>query len=112
MSIITTLEELASLYGEPVEAALVKEVDHVAPEYRAFIEASPFAALATAGPEGLDCSPRGDLAGFVRVYDERTLMIPDRRGTKRADMLRNILRDQHVALLSLLPKIGRAHAST
>src|SRR3546814_1863620 len=105
MLTITTLEELESLYGEPVETALVKEVDHVAPEYRAFIEASPFAALATAGPEGLDCSPRGDLAGFVRVHDERTLMIPDRRGNNRADSLRNIFRVPRVALLF---PIGRA----
>ena len=67
---------------------------------------SPFAALATCGPEGLDCSPRGDLSGFVRVHDEKTLMIPDRRGNNRVDSLRNIVRDPRVALLFLIPGSG------
>ena len=75
--------------------------------YRAFIEASPFVVLATSGPEGLDCSPRGDPAGFVRVVDRKTLMLPDRRGNNRLDALRNIVRDPRVALLFLIPGIGR-----
>ena len=78
MSVITTVEQLQALYGLPGETSLVKELDHVIPEYAAFIEASPFVALATSGPEGLDCSPRGDLAGFVRIHDPKTLMMPDR----------------------------------
>ncbi|TIT60957.1 MAG: pyridoxamine 5'-phosphate oxidase family protein, partial [Mesorhizobium sp.] len=77
MSVITTIEQLEALYGLPGEASVVKELDHVIPEYAAFIEASPFVALATSGPEGLDCSPRGDLAGFVRIVDAKTLMMPD-----------------------------------
>jgi PPOX class probable FMN-dependent enzyme len=119
MSVITTVEELAALYGQPSEAALVKEVPALTPEYRALIEASPFVALATSGPEGLDCSPRGDLAGFVRVQDARTLMMPDRRGNNRADSLRNIVRDPRVGLLFLIPGSGttlrvngKAHLST
>jgi len=119
MSIISTVEELEALYGVPGEASLVKELDHVIPEYAAFIEASPFVALATCGPEGLDCSPRGDLAGFVRIHDERTLMMPDRRGNNRADSLRNIIRDGRVGLLFLVPGSGttlrvngRAHITT
>ena len=83
MSIIATVEDLERLYGLPAAASLVKEVDRVTPHYRAFIEAAPFVALATAGPEGLDCSPRGDRRGFVRIHDERTLMMPDRRGNKQ-----------------------------
>jgi PPOX class probable FMN-dependent enzyme len=106
MSIVTTEEELDALYGVPPEASIVKEVDHITPHYCALIDASPFAVLATAGPEGLDCSPRGDKPGFVRVYDERTLMLPDRRGNNRADSLRNIVRDPRVALLFLLPGSG------
>ncbi|TWH01264.1 hypothetical protein L598_000100002450 [Mesorhizobium sp. J18] len=106
MSIIKSVEELEALYGEPGEASLVKEVDHIIPEYAAFIEASPFVALATAGPEGLDCSPRGDLAGFVRIHDERTLMMPDRHGNNRADSLKNIIRDGRVGLLFLVPGSG------
>lgn len=106
MSIIKTVEQLEALYGLPGEASVVKELDHVIPEYAAFIEASPFVALATSGPEGLDCSPRGDLAGFVRIHDPKTLMMPDRRGNNRADSLRNIIRDPRVGLLFLVPGSG------
>ena len=106
MSQITTLDQLHALYGQPGEASLVKVARIVTPEYRAMIEASPFAALATCGPEGLDCSPRGDLPGFVRVQDERTLLMPDRRGNNRVDSLANIVRDPKVALLFLLPGSG------
>lgn len=103
---LSTVEEIEALYGQPGQAALTKELDHIIPEYAAFIEASPFVALATSGPEGLDCSPRGDLAGFVRVQDERTLLMPDRRGNNRADSLKNIVRDPRVGLLFLVPGSG------
>ncbi|MBX9942990.1 MAG: pyridoxamine 5'-phosphate oxidase family protein [Reyranella sp.] len=103
---IATIADLDALYGRPVEAATVKEVARITPHYRAYIEASPFATLATAGPEGLDCSPRGDRPGFVRVHDEKTLMLPDRRGNNRIDSLRNIVRDPRVALLFLVPGVG------
>jgi PPOX class probable FMN-dependent enzyme len=106
MSEITTVEELEALYGRPGETSLVKELDHIIPEYAAFIEASPFVALATNGPEGLDCSPRGDVPGFVRIHDATTLMMPDRRGNNRADSLRNIIRDGRVGLLFLVPGSG------
>jgi PPOX class probable FMN-dependent enzyme len=119
MSLITSVEQLEALYGLPGEASIVKELDHVIPEYAAFIEASPFVALATSGPEGLDCSPRGDLAGFVRLVDDKTLMMPDRRGNNRADSLKNIIRDPRVGLLFLVPGSGttlringRAHITT
>jgi PPOX class probable FMN-dependent enzyme len=106
MTLVTTLDELESLYGHPGETSTVKEVDRITPHYAAFITASPFAALATSGPEGLDCSPRGDVAGFVRIHDERTLMLPDRRGNNRIDSLRNIVRDPRVALLFMIPGVG------
>jgi len=106
MSIIATIEELEAIYGHPNEASTVKVADRVTPPYRVLIEKSPFAALATAGPEGLDCSPRGDLPGFVRIHDETTLMMPDRRGNNRIDSLRNIVRDPRVALLFLIPGSG------
>tara|TARA_R110002110_G_scaffold414147_1_gene643162 strand:- start:18090 stop:18701 length:612 start_codon:yes stop_codon:yes gene_type:complete len=106
MSKITTVEELAALYGTAVPTSLAKEVDRITPHYRALIEASPFVALATGGPEGLDCSPRGDKAGFVRIHDDTTVMLPDRRGNNRIDSLRNIVRDPRIALLFLLPGSG------
>ena len=116
--ILKTEAQLEAIYGKPVEAATVKEVNWITPHYRAYIEAAPYAALATSGPEGLDCSPRGDRPGFVRVHDEKTLMLPDRRGNNRIDSLRNIVRDPRVALLFMIPGIGntlrvngRAHLS-
>jgi len=103
---ITDPDALQALYGEPSAASITKEVDHVHPHYRAFIEAAPFVVLATAGPDGLDASPRGDPAGFVTVADDKTLLIPDRRGNNRIDSLRNILADPRVALLFLVPGVG------
>ncbi|WP_243369106.1 pyridoxamine 5'-phosphate oxidase family protein [Microvirga solisilvae] len=103
---ISSIAELEALYGEPAEASILKETPRIIPEYRALIEAAPFVALATRGPEGLDCSPRGDGAGFVRVHDDKTLLMPDRRGNNRIDSLRNIVRDPNVALLFLIPGIG------
>ncbi|HMA15724.1 MAG TPA: pyridoxamine 5'-phosphate oxidase family protein [Kiloniellaceae bacterium] len=106
MDFVTSVEELESLYGQPGEASLVKEADRITPQYRRLIEASPFMALATAGPEGLDCSPRGELGGVAHVEDEKTLMLPDRRGNNRIDSLRNVLRDPRVGLLFLIPGSG------
>jgi uncharacterized protein len=103
---VTTTDELAALYGEPFGPSVVKEIDHVNVHYRAFIEAAPFFALATNGPDGLDCSPSGDAPGFVRVLDDRTLLVPDRRGNNRIDSLRNIVADPRVALLFLIPGVG------
>jgi uncharacterized protein len=103
---ITTIEQLEAIYGHPSGAAVWKEIEHINPQYRAFIEAAPFFVLASVGPEGVDCSPRGDAPGFVRVVNERTLMIPDRRGNNRIDSLRNIVRDPRVSLLFLIPGVG------
>ena len=115
---ISTIEQLEAIYGFPGETSTAKVADRITPYYRRFIDASPFAALATSGPEGLDCSPRGDVAGFVRVHDAHTVMMPDRRGNNRVDSLRNIVRDPRIALLFLIPGVGntlrlngRAHLS-
>src|ERR1700733_1309394 len=97
---------LEAVYGESPPGAILKEIDYIHPHYRAMIEASPFVVVATVGPEGLDCSPRGDPAGFVHVFDEKTVLIPDRRGNNRIDSLRNIVRDDRVALLFLIPGVG------
>ncbi|MFS8048915.1 pyridoxamine 5'-phosphate oxidase family protein [Rhizobium sp. BR 314] len=103
MSIITSVEELRTLYGVVGEASITKVTQVLTPLYRRMIEASPFMALATVGLEGLDCSPRGDLGGVVRVEDERTLHLPDWRGNNRVDSLENIVRDPRVAMMFLVP---------
>src|SRR6187549_1692158 len=103
---ITRLDQLTALFGEVGEASRRKEVDHLHPVYRQWIEASPFAVLATSGPDGLDTSPRGDPAGLVTVQDERTLLLPERRGNNRVDSLKNILVDPRVSLIFLIPGVG------
>jgi PPOX class probable FMN-dependent enzyme len=105
--LIKTTAELEKLYNDaPYGPAVFKEADRITPQYRKLIEAAPFAVLATCGPEGLDCSPRGDPPGFVRVMDEHTLLIPDRRGNNRIDSLRNLVRDPRISLLFLIPGVG------
>jgi uncharacterized protein len=107
MHIISSQDQLDALYNTPPAlASTAKELDYLIPEYKKYIEASPFVALATVGPEGLDCSPRGDAKGFVRIIDDKTLAMPDRRGNNRIDSLRNIVRDPRVALLFLIPGSG------
>ena len=104
--LVTDVAALEALYGLPGETSLLKELDYLHPHYQAFINASPFFVLATSGPGGLDASPRGDHAGFVAIEDERTLLIPDRRGNNRADSLKNIIQDPQVGLLFLIPGSG------
>jgi len=103
---ITTAAQLDALYGEPVARSLTKEIDYISASYRKFIEAAPFVILATSGPEGLDCSPRGDPPGFLRVRDPNTVLIPDRRGNNRIDTLRNLVADPRISLLFLIPGVG------
>jgi PPOX class probable FMN-dependent enzyme len=103
---VTSIEQLESIYGDPRTTSLIKEIDHISDHYRAFIEKAPFVTVATCGPEGLDCSPRGDPPGFVRVVDEKTLMIPDRRGNNRIDSMRNLVRDPRISLLFLIPGVN------
>lgn len=103
MATIESIEQLESIYGLPAETSTVKVTPALTPEYREFVEASPLLALATCGPEGLDCSPRGDRNGVLKIVSDSTLHLPDRRGNNRADSLRNIVRDPRVALLFFLP---------
>lgn len=106
MSRITSVSELEALYGLPGDASLFKEIGRLTPEYRTIIENAPFVALATSGPEGLDCSPRGDRGQVVFVEDDRTLLLPDRRGNNRTDSLKNIIGDPRVGLMFLIPGSG------
>jgi len=104
--LVTTLEQLDALYGKKNPNSIVKEIDHLSDGYRKLIEAAPFVAIATGGPDGFDCSPKGDAPGFVRILDDKTLAIPDRPGNNRLDGFRNILRDPRIALLFLIPGVG------
>lgn len=103
MTTITSIAELEAIYGDCAEASLVKVADRLTDGYRKLVEASPLVALASVGPEGLDCSPRGDPGQVMVIGDQRTLILPDRRGNNRIDSLRNIVRDSRVALLFLIP---------
>ncbi len=116
---ITTLDQLEAIYAAPNPQSLLKEVGQLTPEYKAWIEASPFVVLASSGPGGLDCTPRGDLADICKIIDDHTLLLPDRPGNNRIDTLRNLLGDPRVALLFLIPGrdetirvVGRAVIST
>jgi uncharacterized protein len=107
MRYIQNQAELEAIYSTaPALASTAKVANHITPAYRKLIEHSPFVALATTGPEGLDCSPRGEAGAVVRVLDEKHVAMPDRRGNNRIDSLRNIVADQRVALLFLLPGSG------
>jgi uncharacterized protein len=105
-TMLTRIEELEAIYGEPKARSVAKEISYISEAYGAFITASPFVILASAGSDGLDCSPKGDPAGFVRIIDAHTLAIPDRPGNNRIDTLRNLLQDPRVGLLFLVPGVG------
>ncbi len=105
MNFIDTPEELHALFGEPSANALRKETDHLHPIYQRWIQASGFAVLATRGPDGLDTSPRGDPVPLVRIIDDKTLLVPERKGNNRIDGLRNLLYDPHVSLIFLVPGV-------
>ena len=104
---VETESELRELIGSPSELVAGKVADRLNDIFRRYIEESPFVCVATASSDGgLDVSPRGDPAGFVRILDERTLLIPERPGNKIADTLRNVLDTGRVALLFLVPGVG------
>ena len=104
--VIETVDELRSSYGAPSERAVKKSLDHLDRHCRRFIELSPFVVLASAGADGrVDCSPRGDPAGFVAVLDDRTILLPDRRGNNRADSLTNVLENPYVGMLFMIPGV-------
>ena len=104
---ITDEARLREIIGEPTALVVTKIAERLNDLTRQFIERSPFVCVATTSPGGgLDVSPRGDPAGFVRILDEHTLLIPDRPGNRIADTLTNLLHDPHIALLFLIPGVG------
>lgn len=116
---VLNLKQLESLYAQPAKVSVEKETSEINAAYRRLIKAASFVTVASVGHTGLDCSPRGDKAGFVHILDSRTIALPDRRGNNRLDTLRNVLQDPRIALLFLIPGLnetlrinGRAHIST
>ncbi|MEM6934724.1 MAG: pyridoxamine 5'-phosphate oxidase family protein [Pseudomonadota bacterium] len=103
---LTSEEQIDELYGKPVSRSITKEIERLNTPYRRFIELSPFCMIASCGPEGMDVTPRGDPAPVARVVDDRTLMLPDRRGNNRADTLRNLVRDDRISLIFMIPGSG------
>ena len=100
---VTSREQLDALYGETLDAAVRKQTDYVTPPGRAFIAASPFLVMATANGDGIDCSPKGDPAGFVQILDDRTVLIPDRRGNNRIDGMKNLIANPQIGLIFMVP---------
>jgi uncharacterized protein len=98
--------QLDSMYPLPLSTSIRKVTRRLIPAYRAMVEASPFVVIATIGPRGLDCSPRGDAPGFVRVHDDSTLLLPERRGNNRIDTLRNLVADPRASLTFMVPGIS------
>jgi len=107
-NLVSSVAALEALYDAPAWAAVAKEAETLIAPYRAFINASPYLTLATVGADGVDCSPRGDFPGFVRIVGEKTLMVPNRNGNNRIDSLRNIVRDPRVAMHFLIPGCGES----
>ena len=119
MSTITSEAELRELYGAPMGRAVRKQLAGLERHSKLFISKSPFVLIATQGPGGADCSPKGDAPGFVEIIDDHTLAIPDRRGNNRVDTLENLIGNPEIGLLFLIPGAddtlrvnGRASLST
>jgi len=103
---VTSVDALRALYAAPGERAVKKQLSSLDRHCRRFIELSPFLVLATAGATGtMDASPRGGVPGFIKVRDERTLLVPDAPGNNRLDSLENILATGRVGLLFLVPGV-------
>ncbi len=100
---ITTLDQLSAIYQAPKEAVLTKQTDYITPPGRAFIEAAPFVVMATATAVGIDCSPKGDVPGFVKILNERTLLVPDRPGNNRIDGMKNLIANPKIGLIFMVP---------
>ena len=100
---VRTLDDLHAHYKEPVELVVLKQIDRLDEYCRQFIAASPFLVLATCGPAGVDCSPKGGEPGFVQVLDSETLLIPDHLGNNRVDSLRNIVQNPKAGIIFFIP---------
>jgi PPOX class probable FMN-dependent enzyme len=106
LATIDSESQLRDLYQEPMELALLKQLDRLDKHCRNFLAHSPFVVIASTRPgRGTDVSPRGDAPGFARVLDAHTIAIPDRPGNNRLDTMSNIVADAEVGLLFFIPGI-------
>ena len=103
---ITSEDELRAMHHAPMSRATDKVLDHLDKHCRAVVELSPFCVIATQGEHGADVSPRGDPPGFVRVLDDRTVLLPDRVGNNRLDAMCNLLVNPRIGMLFLVPGMG------
>lgn len=102
--VIETNERLREIVGTPSHRMAGKGIDHLDDICRKYIAATPYIVISTRGSDGLlDMSPKGDPAGFVRVLDEKTLIIPERLGNKRADTFENLLKNPEIGIIFLIP---------
>jgi PPOX class probable FMN-dependent enzyme len=109
---IRSLDDLAKIYAEPLPRVATKETDHITEVGRAFIAASPFLVLATSNGDSIDCSPKGDAPGFVQLFDDRTLLIPDRPGNNRIDGMKNLLVNPKVGIIFMVPGSNETYRVT
>jgi len=109
---VTSPDDLAKIYAQPLPHVAAKETDHITEVGRAFIAASPFLVLGTANGNSIDCSPKGDAPGFVQLLDERTLLIPDRPGNNRIDGMKNLLVNPKVGLIFMVPGSNETYRVT
>ena len=99
-------DDLRALYGEPGKLPAKAISDRLESHSRRFIELSPLVIVAsTDGEANVDISPRGDAPGFVAIEDDRTLVIPDRKGNNKIDTLRNVSASNRVGLMFTIPGI-------
>src|SRR5258706_4361381 len=109
---VTSLDDLAKIYAQPLPNVATKEADHITKVGRAFIAASPFIVFATSNGTSIDCSPKGDAPGFVQLLDDRTLLIPDRPGHNRIDRMKNLLDNPKVGIIFMVPGSNETYRVT
>jgi len=109
---VTSLDDLAKIYAQPLSHIATKESDHITEVGRAFIAASPFLVFATSNGTSIDCSPKGDAPGFVQLLDDRTLLIPDRPGNNRIDGMKNLLVNPKVGIIFMVPGSNETYRVT
>lgn len=109
---VSSLDDLAKIYAQPLPHVATKETDHITEVGRAFIAASPFLVLASANGSSIDCSPKGDAPGFVQLLDDRTLLIPDRPGNNRIDGMKNLLVNPKVGIIFIVPGSNETYRVT